>query len=156
MMKTMDTLLVQYEQGTLTRRQLLQGLAVVVVPGERQASGGALRGRNINHVNLRVADVDRSVDFYRRLFSLPPRRLIPGRPDVVDLPNGNFISFLLSDQPGTVDHFDIGVEEFDPQQTGEALRAAGIDEGLVVGPDFVFVTDPDSVRVQISTPEWTG
>ena len=61
MMKTMDTLLAQYEQGTLTRRQLLQGLAVVVAPGERQASGGALRGRNINHVNLRVADVDRSV-----------------------------------------------------------------------------------------------
>ena len=82
--------------------------------------------------------------------------MIPGRPDVVDLPNGNFISFLLSDQPGTVDHFDIGVEEFDPQQSGEALRAAGIDEGLVVGPDFVFVTDPDSGRVQISTPEWTG
>ena len=25
-----------------------------------------------------------------------------------------------------------------------------------VGPDFVFVTDPDGVRVQISTPEWTG
>ena len=155
-MKAMDTLLARYEQGELTRRQLLQGLAVVAAPVKRQASSGVLRGRNINHVNLRVADVDRSVDFYRHLFSLPRRRLIPGRPDVVDLPNGNFIALGRSDQPGTVDHFDIGVEDFDPGPTGEALRAGGIDEGLVVGPDFVFVTDPDGVRVQISTPEWTG
>ena len=155
-MKSMDTLLAQYEHGQLTRRQLLQGLAVCAAPVERQASGGVLGGRNINHVNLRVADVDRSVDFYRRLFSLPPRRLIPGRPDVVDLPNGNFIALGRSDQPGTIDHVDIGVEDFDPERTGEALRAGGIDEGLLVGPDYVFVTDPDGVRVQISTPEWTG
>ena len=155
-MKAMDTLLARYEQGELTRRQLLLGLAVVAAPVARQASSGVLRGRNINHVNLRVADVDRSIDFYRRLFSLPRRRLIPGRPDVVDFPNGNFIALGRSDQPGTVDHFDIGVEDFDPEPTGEALRAGGIDEGLVVGPDFVFVTDPDGVRVQISTPEWTG
>ena len=155
-MKSMDTLLAQYEQGRLTRRQLLQGLAVFAAPVARQAGGGVLRGRNINHVNLRVADVDRSVDFYRRLFSLPPRRLIPGRPDVVDLPNGNFIALGRSEQPGTIDRFDVGVENFDPERTAEALRTGGFDEGLRLGPDFLFVTDPDGVRVQISTPEWTG
>lgn len=156
MMNAFETLLDQYEHGKLTRRQLLQGLAVVVAPVGRQASGGVLRGRNLNHVNLQVSDVDQSVDFYRRLLSLPPRRLIPGRPDVVDLPDRQFISFSPSDEPGVVDHFDVGVDNFSPEPTGEALRRAGFTQGLTVGLDFVFVTDPDGIRVQISTPEWTG
>ncbi len=156
MIQAMDTLLATYEKGKLTRRQLLQGLAVVAAPVERQAGAGVLRGRNLNHVNLQVADVDRSVAFYRRLFSLPPRRLIPGRPDVVDLPDGDFIALARSDEPGVINHFDVGVDDFRPEPVGEALRGAGLDRGLRVGPDFVMVEDPDGVRVQISTPDWTG
>lgn len=34
-MKSMDTLLAQYEHGQLTRRQLLQALAVFAAPVER-------------------------------------------------------------------------------------------------------------------------
>ena len=156
MIQAMDTLLATYEKGKLTRRQLLQGLAVVAAPVERQADAGVLRGRNLNHVNLQVADVDRSVAFYRRLFGLPPRRLIPGRPDVVDLPAGDFIALARSDAPGVINHFDVGVDDFRPEPVGEALQGAGLDRGLRVGPDFVMVEDPDGVRVQISTPDWTG
>ena len=156
MIQAMDTLLATYEKGKLTRRQLLQGLAVVAAPVERQTGAGVLRGRNLNHVNLQVADVDRSVAFYRRLFSLRPRRLIPGRPDVVDLPDGDFIALARSDEPGVINHFDVGVDDFRPEPVGEALRGAGLDRGLRVGRDFVMVEDPDGVRVQISTPDWTG
>ena len=110
MIQAMDTLLAGYEQGALTRRELLQGLAVLAAPPvTQQARDGVLLGRNLNHVNLQVADVDRSVEFYRRLFSLPPRRLIPGRPDVVDLPDGDFIALARSDEPGVINHFDVGV-----------------------------------------------
>ena len=118
--------------------------------------GGVLRGRNLNHVNLQVADVDRSVDFYRRLFSLPPKRAVPNRPFVVDLDDGSFISLAESDNPGAIDHFDVGVDSFSPEPVAARLRQAGLDDELIVGPDFVFVEDPDGIRVQISTVEWTG
>ena len=156
MIQTMNTLLATYENGKLTRRQLLQSLAVVVAPVERQASIGVLRGRNLNHVNLQVTDVDRSVAFYRRLFSLSPQRLIPGRTDVVGLPDGDFIALARSDEPGIINHFDVGVDDFEPEPVGEALQDAGLDRGLRVGPDFVMVNDPDNIRVQLSTPNWKG
>ena len=80
MIPQMDTLLANYEQGLLSRRELLQALALVAAPAGRQAANGVLRGRNLNHVNLQVADVDRSVEFYRTLFSLPPKRAVPTGP----------------------------------------------------------------------------
>ena len=43
MIQAMDTLLATYEKGKLTRRQLLQGLAVVAAPVERQTGAGVLR-----------------------------------------------------------------------------------------------------------------
>ncbi len=156
MTQAVDVLLTNYERGMLTRRQLLHALTLVAVPLERQAADGVLRGRNLNHVNLQVSDVDRSVEFYRRLFSLPPKRAIPNRPFVVDLPDASFLSLQRSDRPGVIDHFDVGVDDFSPEPVAAKLRSAGLDRGLRVGPDFVFVSDPDDVRVQISTPEWTG
>ena len=156
MTQVLDALLATYEQGALTRRELLQALAVVAAPVKRQTADGVLRGRNINHVNLQVADLDRSVDFYRRLFSLPPRRAIPNRPFVVDLPDGSFLSLAVSDQPGVIDHYDVGVDDFEPEPVAATLRRAGLDQDLRVGPDFVMVDDPDGIRVQISTPDWTG
>ena len=152
----MDTLLASYEHGWLSRRELLQALAVVAVPVRSQSSDGVLRGRNLNHVNLQVSDVDRSVDFYRRLFSLPPKRAITNRPFVVDLDDGSFISLQASDRPGVIDHFDVGVDEFSPEPVSAALQRAGFDKGLITGPDFVIVDDPDGIRVQISTVDWTG
>lgn len=151
-----DTLLTNYERGRLTRRQLLQALTLVAAPVERQAGGSVLRGRNLNHVNLQVSDIDRSVDFYRTLFGLPPKRAIPGRPFVVDLDDASFLSLQRSDRPGGIDHFCVGVDDFKPEPVAAALKAAGFDRGLRVGPDFVYVEDPDGIRVQISTVDWTG
>lgn len=156
MTQVIDALLTNYEQGMLTRRQLLQALTLVAAPVERQAGGSVLRGRNLNHVNLQVSDVDRSVDFYRQLFGLPPKRAIPGRPFVVDLDDGSFLSLQRSDRPGAIDHFCVGVDDFKPEPVAAALKAAGLDRGLQVGPDFLYVQDPDGIRVQISTVDWTG
>ena len=156
MIPEMDTLLANYEHGLLSRRELLGALAVVAAPAGRQAADGVLQGRNLNHVNLQVADVDRSVEFYRTLFSLPPKRAVPNRPFVVDLDDGSFLSLQASDRPGRIDHFDVGVDDFSPEPVATALRRSGLDRGLITGPDFVIVDDPDSIRVQISTVDWTG
>ena len=156
MTHAIDALLTNYERGMLTRRQLLQALTLVAAPLGRQAGGSALRGRTLNHVNLQVSDVDRSVDFYRRLFGLPPKRAVPGRPFVVDLYDGSFLSLARSDRPGTIDHFCVGVDEFTPGPVAAALKVTGLDRGLQVGTDNVIVRDPDDIRVQISTTDWKG
>jgi catechol 2,3-dioxygenase-like lactoylglutathione lyase family enzyme len=172
MLSSIEELLVRYERGLITRRQVVGALALIAFPGSAAAArrtpqppagsshtrqSGVLRGINLNHVNLRVADLDRSVAFYRGLFSLPPAREVPGRPWTLDLADGTSFLSLPEGQPGgVIDHYCVGVEDFEPQRVGDALRAAGFESGLQVGPDFVYVTDPDGIRVQISTPEWNG
>jgi catechol 2,3-dioxygenase-like lactoylglutathione lyase family enzyme len=153
----LDSLLADYESGKINRRQLLQALALVAVPRAVQEAGsGVLRGRTLNHVNLQISNVDRSADFYCKLFELPPKRAIPDRPFAVDLPDGSFLSLQVSDRPGAIDHFCVGVDEFSPERVAAALKRAGLDRGLVLRPDSLYVRDPDNISVQISTPDWTG
>jgi catechol 2,3-dioxygenase-like lactoylglutathione lyase family enzyme len=166
MRELIDRLLDRYERGVVTRRELVGALSVALVPGSSPRAArsrpeleqtGLLRGININHVNLQVSDLDRSVDFYRRLFSLPPRREVPGRPFALDLADGlSFLSVPQRDPTGVIDHFCVGVEDFEPERVGRALQAAGMARDLQVARDFVMVSDPDGIRIQISSPEWDG
>jgi catechol 2,3-dioxygenase-like lactoylglutathione lyase family enzyme len=161
MREIIEGLLDRYERGTVSRRELVGALSTAVVPGmatpRARRQTGVLRGINLNHVNLQVSDLDRSVDFYRRLFSLPPRREVPGRPFALDLGDGlSFLSLPEREPTGVIDHFCVGVEDFEPERVGRALQAAGMDRDLQVARDFVMVRDPDGIRVQISTPEWDG
>lgn len=158
MVSFIEDLLERYESGAVTRKEVVTVLAMALVPRRsRQAQSGILRGININHVNLQVSDLDRSVEFYRRLFSLPPRREVPGRPFALDLADGlSFLSLPVREPTGVIDHFCVGVEDFEPERVGRALREAGFDRDLQVAADFVYVSDPDGIRVQISGPDWDG
>jgi catechol 2,3-dioxygenase-like lactoylglutathione lyase family enzyme len=151
MTQDIDTLLSNYEQGLLSRRQLLQALALAV-PLQQQTPRSVLHGLQLDHVNVQVSDAKRSADFYGRLFGVP--RDLNGRWQV-DLPNGSSISLMpatdRTNRPGTVDHFCIGVE-LSPQETTSKLKEAGIE--LVAFPDQrggSYVRDPDGFLVQILT-----
>ncbi len=168
MKRIIEALLSDYERGTLSRRELVKALALGAVPaglaGRRSAprrestkQEGVLRGININHVNLQNSDLDRSVDFYRELFSLPPKREVPGRPYALDLADGlSFLSVPQREPSGDIDHFCVGVEDFEPERVASAIREAGLDNDLRVGSDNVSVRDPEGISVQISWPDWGG
>ena len=160
-----EDLLERYESGAVTRKEVVSVLAMALVPRRSrlrdvrstQSQSGVLRGINLNHVNLQVTDLDRSEAFYRRLFSLPRRREVPGRPFALDLADGrSFLSLPEREPTGVIDHFCVGVENFEPERVGNALREAGLDRDLQVATDFVYVSDPDGIRVQISGPDWDG
>ena len=69
-----DSLFDQYERGGMTRRHLVQALAVLVLPGRALAQDAApaptpiVRGLSVNHVALTVSDIQRSFVFYQKLF----------------------------------------------------------------------------------------
>jgi catechol 2,3-dioxygenase-like lactoylglutathione lyase family enzyme len=160
MIKRIDVLLSSYERGTLSRRQLLCALAVMTVPvaaDSAQTSAGLTKGRNLHHVNVRVADLARSEAFYRKLFGFGPSRRVQG-PDNhgFDLPGGGLIILQKSDDAGRIDHFCIGVDGFDADRMRAAVKRAGI--GTIQGDaaDNFSVIDPNGVRVQISAPSWSA
>lgn len=160
MNETIDALFDAYDRGDIGREQLVTAVREQpsATPVDRKVrEPGVLTGINLHHINLNVADLDRTEAFYRRLFSLPPRRAVPGRPDILDFGDGvSFLSVPQREPYGVIDHFCVGVRDFEPQRVGEMLARDGFTDGLRVGDDFVYVTDPDGFRVQISDPLWRG
>ncbi|PYR28555.1 MAG: hypothetical protein DMF98_02565 [Acidobacteria bacterium] len=160
MVDTLDTLVTSYDRGTLTRRQLLQALAVVAAPVGTRAqttNGGVTKARTLHHVNVQVSDVPRSEAFYRTLFRLPPTRRVQG-PDNhgLDLPGGGLIILQKSDRPGRIDHFCVGVDSFDAERLRTAAKTAGLEGVQGSAADNFFVSDPDGLRVQVSAVDWSA
>jgi catechol 2,3-dioxygenase-like lactoylglutathione lyase family enzyme len=159
MIRKMDALLSSYEHGTLTRRQLLCALAMMATPvaGTAQTSSALMNGRILHHVNVRVSNMARSEAFYRALFGFAPSRRVQGPENHgFDLPGGGLIILQKSDDAGRIDHFCVGVDNFDAERLRGKVKSAGI--GAVQGDarDNFSVSDPDGVRVQISAADWSA
>jgi catechol 2,3-dioxygenase-like lactoylglutathione lyase family enzyme len=159
MLENIEALVSRYEHGDLTRRQLLQALAVVAGSAtlSAQTTKGLMTGRNLHHVNVRVSDVARSEAFYRTLFGLPAPRRVQG-PDNhgFDLPGGGLIIIQRADDPGRIDHLCVGVDNFDAERLRTVIRSAGIGDVQGSASDNFSVIDPDGLRVQISAIDWSG
>lgn len=159
MIRKIETLLSSYERGRLNRRQLLCALAMMTAPvaSTAQTSSGLMKGRNLHHVNVRVSDIARSEAFYRNLFGFAPSRRVQG-PDNhgFDLPGGGLIILQKSEQPGRIDHFCIGVDDFDAERLRTSVKSAGIEGVQGNASDNFSVSDPDGLRVQISAPDWSA
>ena len=142
-------LLERFERGTLTRRELIQALAMVAVAGGT-ASAAGLRAGSINHVSVLVSEMQRSVDFYNRVFGLTVSNEDKAN-QIVRLGIGGKILVSLRHEPppGLIDHFAIGVERFDKEAVTRDLKELGLTprENLEFG---FHVKDPDGANVQIT------
>ncbi len=159
MTDSFDELLKQYQLGKLTRRELLAALTVLLVPASSPAQDSLFKARSLNHLNIRVTDLARSEAFYRKVLGLPPVRPVEGAAFALDFPGGGAISLCPLSVPtcgvkpnakaGDIDHFGVGIENFDAARVVSQLKAAGFDR--VFGAETsVFVVDPDGAIVQLS------
>jgi catechol 2,3-dioxygenase-like lactoylglutathione lyase family enzyme len=160
MSHTIDTLLTDYEKGSLSRRDLVLTLAALAAAPLPSAAQGrpALRARSLNHVSLIVSDLERSVGFYQRVFGLGVRSKQTGG---VNLAVGE--AFLGIYQAGAnaaaqINHFCFGLESFDPQKTVAALDESGVKAESRVrdGVPQVYCADPDGLRVQLQDVSFCG
>jgi catechol 2,3-dioxygenase-like lactoylglutathione lyase family enzyme len=141
----------RFERGRLTRRELVQTLAAVAAAGvSAPVAGAALKSGSINHTSVLVSDMARSIDFYNRVFGLSV--VNEDKPNKISrLGAGGKILVSLRVEPpaGLVDHFAIGVENFNRDAVTAQLKEMGITprENLEFG---FHVKDPDGANVQIT------
>ena len=165
MIESIDDLLGQYEHGRLTRRELLAAIALLfAAPSPSPAQDGLFKARSFNHLNIRVADTARSEAFYRKVLGLPANRPVVGAAFAIDFPDGGFISLCPlsvascglkpNGRPGDIDHFGVGIENFDAARVESQLKAAGLQQ-VRNGGTSVFVADPDGTMIQISAASET-
>ena len=164
-------LLKQFEDGKVTRRQLIQSLALAAVAA---GSGGAaaaqttgFRTLNLDHINYLVADYTRTRDFYAGLMGMSVANddgkgsceVHFGDARGVGVRDRTMMS-LHNVQPSQrtgVDHVAFKVDNWDTDRMKAELERRGLRARLAQGgaldtPNYVSLTvqDPDGLGVQIS------
>jgi catechol 2,3-dioxygenase-like lactoylglutathione lyase family enzyme len=140
----------RFEQGRLSRRELVQALAMLATGGEAELSAQepALRSAKIDHVSIQVSDMPRALSFYQQIFGL--KILSEDKPnEIVRLGTAKVLVSLHHKSPtGVVDHFAIGVENFNRDAVTKQLKARNLNPAENLDAGF-HVKDPEGVSVQI-------
>lgn len=151
-METVISDLVQrFENGNLSRRQLIQGLTLLAAAGgaaTADAQQTPFKSSRIDHISVQVPDLPRSVDFYRNVFGLTILNEDKGN-EIVRMGTTRIIVSLHHKEPtGIVDHFAIAVDEFDRESATKALAQQGLTAERNLDYGF-HVRDPAGIPVQI-------
>ena len=144
-------LLTRFEKGSLDRRDLVRGLALLAASATAATAQeeADFKGANIDHVSIQVANLQRSVDFYQKMFGFTV--VSEDKPQgIVRVGNGRvLVSFNNQSPAGKVDHFSIGIPRYNKEAVTRYLqqRGATVLQGDLAGQ---HIKDPDGVSVQIS------
>jgi catechol 2,3-dioxygenase-like lactoylglutathione lyase family enzyme len=145
-------LLTRFEKGSLNRRELVQGLAMLAASGTAAVAQESIdfKTADIDHVSIQVADLQRSVDFYKKMFGFSVVSQDQPR-GIIRLGNTRTLVSLNHQSPaGIVDHFSIGVPRFTKEAAAQYLTQHGatpLDDPYA----GLHVKDPDGINVQISS-----
>ena len=161
MQDTTDRLFNLYDRGLVSRRELMRGLLLLAAPASAvaQSTGAAAAavGHTVNHVQLQVRDLAASTEFYARLVGA--KKVRENGPDTwaLAMPGEGTSILTLQRQPdrgGVVDHFGIGIRDFNPSSVAAAakrlLPAADV-QMTTIGVPAVGVRDPDGILVQLNS-----
>jgi catechol 2,3-dioxygenase-like lactoylglutathione lyase family enzyme len=117
-----------------------------------------------------VADVERAVAFYQRVFGMRmqydqgteadwQKKVIP----IVGFRNGpQFLAFAAGKDGGRIDHFCLGVEKFDAAEMAKRLAAHGVKAAVRMRADSnppseeLTFRDPDNILVQLQDVTYCG
>jgi catechol 2,3-dioxygenase-like lactoylglutathione lyase family enzyme len=142
-----------------------------------QARKPPLTLRGLNHLSLRVSNIQRSLEFYQRLFgmaiqarqaAIPVLRIGTGHQFIALFTGGNA-------KPG-IGHFCMAVEDFNPDRVMQTLAEHGVaktvpgtapltawvrmrgeaDGGAKEGTPELYFNDPDGIQVQLQGESYCG
>ena len=145
-------LVTRFEKGSLSRRELVSGLALLAASGTTASAQENVdfKSADIDHISIHVSDLQRSVDFYQRTFDFSVKSQEPSRGIIrLGTPTKMLVSLNHGAPAGIVDHFAIGVPRISNEAAQGYLKARGLTplQGDYAG---VHVKDPDGINVQIS------
>jgi catechol 2,3-dioxygenase-like lactoylglutathione lyase family enzyme len=138
----------RFERGKLDRRQLIQALTAAALAARPAAAGeSTFQARGLNHIALRVTDIPRSRDFYRKHFGLP---VVRENDSSCFLGLGEHFLALFRNQQAAMDHYCIAIDNFDPGAVVARLQKEQLKPDRPAGSDRVYFPDPDGLVVQVS------
>ena len=172
MTETISILVQQFQNGRLSRREVVTALAALFAAsaeGAAQTPAAPVAARTLNHVSISVTDIKRSAEFYQSLFGM---RIISqqgtgnnpiagGDGSVINLAPGagpEFIGIYQGKPVGDIGHFCLGVENFAADRVLAALTSRGVKASIRTRGQSreIFLTDPDNISVQLTDATYCG
>ena len=144
-----------FETGRVSRRQLAAAIAGLAASGAQAAAAPPdFRAVSVNHVTLRVSDVQRSTRFYQEVFGMPLKTESPTMKLLALNKNCFFGVEALKGNAPAVDHFSLGIQGFRLDDAMAKLKKRGLV--AEAGKDSLKFNDADGIMVQLNAPDYPG
>jgi len=161
MLNDIDLVLSRYDAGEISRRDVLAALLAVALPAPpRSQAATPLVGRatQLNHATLYVQSVERSQEFYQKLFGMP---ILTRQGQGVNLRAGaGFLGLYPARERGVprIDHICLSVDGFDAKRVLAKLQPLNLNAGISERGDTeeLYFDDPDGISVQIQDTRYRG
>jgi catechol 2,3-dioxygenase-like lactoylglutathione lyase family enzyme len=113
---------------------------------------------SLNHIGICASDVQRSVEFYQKVFGLSVLGKDTAHESIFLGVGKSHLAIHHCNPPGTISHFAIGVDHYNRASIIEDLRQRGATAVVGTLENDLHVNDPDGLHVQIISNEakpWT-
>jgi catechol 2,3-dioxygenase-like lactoylglutathione lyase family enzyme len=165
-----DNVIVQIQDATYCGGSGALGSRCANKPAATFSGPPPIPVRTLNHFTIAVADVERAVAFYQRVFGMRlqynqgteadwQKKVIP----VVGIGKGpQFLAFSAAREPGRIDHFCLGVDKFESAEMVKRLAAHGVKASVRMRADSnppteeLTFRDPDNILVQLQDVTYCG
>lgn len=158
-MSDITSMVEHFAAGRISRRELVWRLSALVAAASGSAAiagaqqrRGTFQALGLNHLALRVTDLDRSQAFYERHLGMT--RI----PSAVESPRlmacGPHVLNLFKAAQPQMDHVCFTVPGYDPKDAADRLRSQGIVPD--VEGDRVHFLDPNGYKLQVGGPNAGG
>jgi len=161
MHKSVEELVTLFEKKAIDRRSFIQSLMLLAVsPTIGHAQGPLLNANSLNHVTLAVSDPEQSREFYASVLNMSVVSRQPASPVVgagINMGVGDsFLGLYPLKNPGRLDHFCLGVDDYVIEEAADKLKMAGVTPVIREDRPEIYFKDPDGITVQLSAKEYRG
>jgi catechol 2,3-dioxygenase-like lactoylglutathione lyase family enzyme len=154
MQRIIERLVNDFERGSLNRRQLVASLAALATGAQAAPKEQGLKAVTLNHVTVRVPDVQKTSQFYQEFFGMPLKQHSE-KTHILGV-GKSFFGIEQKGTPAGLDHYDFGIAGFDADAVLAKLKARNLKvENGGTKESFKF-WDPDGFLVQLNGPDYEG
>ncbi len=149
-----ERLLNDFERGSLTRRQLAASLAALATGAQAAPKKDELKAVTLNHVTVRVPDVQKTSRFYQEFFGMPLKQHSE-KTHILGV-GKSFFGIEQKGSPAGLDHYDFGIAGFDADAVLAKLKARDLKVEPGGSKESFKFWDPDGFLVQVNGPDYEG
>jgi len=155
MIRSIETLLGNFERGTLSRRQVAVSIAALIGGAQAAPKETELKAVTINHVTVKVPDLHRTSRFYQEFFGMPLKQQ-SATIHILGVGDSFFGIEQDDSKTATVDHYDFGISGFNADEARAKLKKRNLTFADGNSKESFKFHDPDGFQIQLNAPDYVG